>query len=152
MCEVWLGTACHLVKEMPKDGTQKPLDGMTSHCIDGSSGGIKVCSMNERIPVSSQSTSWYSCVRLTPDIDTLAWAPLNCSGGSPASRTTRAHSPAFGRTRDYSDREICHKPRNTESRGRMDRGTTWSVVEVKVCWRDQKQERAHTRFLQGQIY
>ncbi len=55
-------------------------------------------------------------VSLTPDIGTLAWAPLNCSGGSPASRTTRAHSPALGRTRDYSDWETCNKPRTRNPR------------------------------------
>jgi hypothetical protein len=36
--------------------------------------------MNE-FTVSSPWTSWYFWVRLTPDIGTLAWAPLNCSGG-----------------------------------------------------------------------
>ncbi len=61
-------------------------------------------------------------VSLTPDIGTLAWAPLNCSGGSPASRTTRAHSPALGRTRDYSDREICHKSRTRNPRAGGPRG------------------------------
>jgi hypothetical protein len=50
-------------------------------------------------------------VSLTPDKGTSAWATLNCSGGSPASRTTRAHSPALGRTRDYSDWDVCHKSR-----------------------------------------
>jgi hypothetical protein len=60
-----------------------------------------------------QLVSWVS---LTPDIGTLAWAPLKCSGGSPASRTTRAHSPALGRTRDYSEREICHKTRTRNPR------------------------------------
>jgi hypothetical protein len=68
-------------------------------------------------------------VSLTPDIGTLAWAPLNCCGKSPASRTTRAHSPALGRTSDYSDWEICHKIPNTEYPGRVDRGATWAGIE-----------------------
>jgi hypothetical protein len=70
-------------------------------------------------------------IRLTPDIGTLAWAPLNCSGGSPASRTTRAHSPALGRTRDYSDWEICHKSRTRNPRAgwTADRGSTiWQIT------------------------
>ncbi len=66
--------------------------------------------------VSSLWTSWYFWVSFTPDIGTLAWAPLNCRGGSPVSRTTRAHSPAPGRTRDYSDWDICHKPRTRNPR------------------------------------
>ncbi len=74
-------------------------------------------------------------VSLTPDIGTLAWAPLNCSGGSPASRTTRAHSPALCRTRDYSDWEICHKSehgihRLGGPRGNMGRNRT---CDLSIC-------------------
>jgi hypothetical protein len=74
-------------------------------------------------------------VSLTPDIGTLAWAPLNCSGWPPASRTTRAHSPALGRTRDYSGLEICHKsqtwnPRAMWTAGRH--GQDSNLVHVKA--------------------
>jgi hypothetical protein len=45
--------------------------------------------MNE-FTVSSPWTSWYFWVSLTPDIGTLAWAPLNCRGAINIS--TNSHS------------------------------------------------------------